>query len=68
MTPTVSEVIAAYEALDARIDRGEPRGHGNEAFGALSKLLTELGLDRAAHPTKSTSPSSRKRSARYSPR
>jgi hypothetical protein len=50
MTTAVAAVTAAYEAIDARIDRGEPRGHGNEAFGSLSKLMTELRLDRASHP------------------
>lgn len=46
----VSNVLAAYDAVDVRIDRGEPRGHANEAFKVLSALITKVGLDRTAHP------------------
>lgn len=40
----VAAVLREYDAIDARIERGEPRGNGNAAYKALAALIEEIGL------------------------
>jgi hypothetical protein len=43
----IDEALQSHDAIDAKIERGEARGHGNEAYQALVALAQVLGLEPA---------------------